>query len=129
MNESLAEFLFNMAIVVFFIVAGTLYFLLYGFSSDMVDFIRDDISNQNEIIRVIEEKKEVLVSGDEILSDIMTGSVDEFTLVINGVSTYYTVDNPLEFDEYSCIDLNAWYTAIPKLDSSGDVIVMEYIKK
>ncbi len=129
MNESLSEFLFNMSIVVFFVVAVTLYFVMNGFSNDMVDFIRSDISNQNEIIQVIEEKEELLVSGEEILSDIMAGSVSKFHLTTNGTPTSHTVGNPFEFDEYSYIDFNAWYTVKQICDNNGNVIEMSYTKK
>ncbi len=128
MNESLSEFLFNMAIVVFFVVAVTLYFIMNGFSNDMINFVRDDISNQNEIIQIIEEKEELLVSGEEILSDIMVGSVNEFEIV-DGGSTNHTVGNPFEFEEYRVIDLNAWYTVEPKCDENGIVVRMIYKKK
>ncbi|NLK87895.1 MAG: hypothetical protein GX279_10455 [Clostridiaceae bacterium] len=129
MNESLSEFLFNMAIVVFFVVAVTLYFIMNGFSNDMVDFIRNDISNQKEIIQIIEEKEELEVSGEEILSDILAGSFDNLKLTIDGVITEHTIDNPFEFDKYQYIDLNAWYTAEPVFDAGGNVTGMKYSKK
>ncbi len=111
MNESLSEFLFNMSIVVFFVVAVTLYFVMNGFSNDMVDFIRNDISNQKEIIQIIEEKEELLVSGEDILSDAMVGSVDDFEATANS------------------IDLSAMYTPEPEFDSERNIIKMNYTKK
>jgi len=118
-----------MAIVMFFAIAVTLYFIMNGISNDLLDFVRNDIINQDEIIQIIEEKEELIVSGEEILSDIMTGDVGEFTLEANGTRTNHTVGNPLAFEGYSYIDMSALYTAIPEFDRDGNVVRMKYIQK
>lgn len=129
MNESLSEFIFYMTVVVFFVAAVTLYFVMNGFSNDMVDFVRSDINSQNEIIQIIEEKKELTVSGEEILSDILSGSFEDLDLTVDGVGFGKSAGNPYEFDNYHYIDPNARYVPEAVFNASGDLTGVIYEKK
>ena len=128
MDENLSEFFLNTALVVFFVIAVTLYFALNGLSNDMADFVRNDISNERDVIRVIGGEEEQEVSGEEIMSDILIGSAVDFDINVNGVITSYALDNLYEFHGYAGMDLNARYTPVPKFDGSGNVTGMEYIR-
>lgn len=124
MSENLSDFIFNLVVVMFFIVAVTLFFVMHDFSTDMLSFLRSEINNEKEVLQVRREDKEYSILGEELIAGIISGTVHDFYLDY----AHYTVSNPLEFSYYSHIEIHASYSVKPKCDTDGNTICWEYKK-
>ncbi|HEX2945644.1 MAG TPA: hypothetical protein VHT96_06790 [Clostridia bacterium] len=129
MNDNLAEFLFNTAMVVFFVAAVSLFFLMNDFSNDMVSLVQQNINQQKEVVEVREEVPDNTLKGDEIIANIISGAANSVTtssaFSIDG--TGYDVENPFDFEHYSDIDVTSDYSADPVCDTKGKALRWNYV--
>ncbi|NLG02976.1 MAG: hypothetical protein GX567_03940 [Clostridia bacterium] len=124
MNENVSDFIINLVVVLFFVVAVTLFFVMQDFSADMLSFLRSEINNEEEVLKVSVKDEAYLISGEEIIAGIISGTMREFYLD----SSHYLVSYPLKMSDYSAIDTYASYTLKPKCDTDGNTICWEYKK-
>jgi hypothetical protein len=123
MDENLADFLHNVFMVLVFISALSLFFVLNPASRNTVELIEANINSDKDIMESKEYEKEyVTVTGADIIGNILNGLETDISVSGNRI----TVDESPYVIDYSSIDRTGTYKVIPLIGQDGFVKLVEY---
>ena len=123
MDENLADFLHDVFMVMVFISALSLFFVLNPASRNTVELIEANINSDKDVMESKEfEKEYVTVTGADIIGNILNGL--ETDIYVSGKQI--TVDESPYAIDYSSISKTGQYKVIPYIGQDGLVKSVEY---
>lgn len=123
MDENLADFLHDVIMVMVFISALSLFFVLNPASRNTVELIEGNINSDKDVMESKEYEKEyVTVTGADIIGNILNGL--ETDISVSGKQI--TVDESPYAIDYSSINKAGIYKVKPYIGHDGLVKSVEY---
>lgn len=123
MDENLADFLHDVFMVLVFITALSLFFVLNPASKNTVELIEGTINSDKDVMESKEYEKEyVTVTGADIIGNILSGLETD----INVSGKYIAFDESPYAIDYSSINETGMYKVTPLIGHDGVVKSVEY---
>lgn len=122
MFDIINKFIFQVSLIVFMIIAITLFLVLDNNTNELLDLVEESYVNNNEIIVKSYDEIDKMYSGYEIISKIIYGL--EYDIEIN--SYIFLKGKDYKSIDFSLINEEGFYSLSLEIDSNGKIIKEKY---
>ena len=116
------KFIFQVSLIVFIIIAITLFLVLDHSTNELLDLVEESYINNNEITVKSYDEIDKMYSGYEIISKIIYGL--EYDIEIN--SYIFLKEKDYKPIDFSLINEEGFYSLSLEIDSNGSIIKEKY---
>ena len=122
MFDIINKFIFQVSLIVFIIIAVTLFLVLDNSTNELLDLVEESYINNNEITVKSYDEIDKMYRGYEIISKIIYGL--EYDIEINNY--IFLKEKDYKSIDFSLINEKGFYSLSLEIDSNGNIIKEKY---